>query len=377
MAKRPIPSFRPPPPEPEQLAALQDESNAVRRQAAKVLYGSGDVKLPPELVAALKDSSAEVRAAAARALAHFGPDLDPEVPALFAMLQRDETDVRRAFAEALEAAWPSPALVPILVEFLKSRDRRTRAFAARLSGRIGPEAKETIPALIAVMNERFDSAQTDRSDAISPAFPSHCAARALGQMGPRREAIAALVDVISPGRAEPALAYLRRLRERDKRALALRKLGKPEPPNIDDPVLSAELSRIYDAVHALGEIGPPAAAAVPVLISVFNKSVEAEWSLSQNALPAALGRIAPNSPAAPDAAAALIRVLDRQDNVIRTAAVEALGHFGGDAAAAIPKLQALQKDSNQLIRNAAAKTLAAIEAQSKPDAGADPGRPRP
>jgi HEAT repeat protein len=363
MAKRPSADPLAPEPAPEQLAALKHESNAVRRQAAMVLYGTADVKLPPHLVAALDDGSAEVRAAAARALAHFGPDLGPEIPALIAVLERDEINVRRACAEALDAAWPSPALVPTLVEFLKSRDRRARTYAAKLLGRIGPEAKETIPALVEVPNERFDSAQTDRSDPISPAFPSHCAARALAQMGPCREAIAALMDVISPERAERALANLRR--------------RKAEPTIIEDPVLWAELSRIDDAVHALGEIGPPAAAAVPALISVFNKSFEAEWSLSQIALPAALGRVAPNSPAAPDAAAALIRVLDAQDYTIRSGAVEALGHFGRDATAAIPKLQALQKDSKQLIRDAAAKTLATIEGQSKADAAEDRGRPRP
>jgi HEAT repeat protein len=376
IAKRPVDPLAPEL-TPEQLAALKHESNAVRRQSAKLIYSAADVKLPPELVAGLEDESAAVRAAAARALAHFGPDLGPEIPALFAILERDDTDVRRACAAALEAAWPNPALIPTLVELLKSRDRWSSAYAAKLLGRIGPEAKETIPALIAVMNERFDPAQRDRSDASLATLQSYWALRALGQIGPCPEGIAALVDLISPEKVEPALAYVQKLREHDKRAPALRKVGKAEPPMVDDPVVGAELSRITEAVQALGEIGPPAAAAVPALISLFNKSVEADWSLSQIALPAALGRIAPNSPAAPDAVAALIRVLDAQDYIIRSGAVEALGHFGRDAAAAIPKLQALQKDSEQLIRDAAAKTLAAIEAQSEPHAGVDRGQPKP
>ena len=53
----------------EQRAALKDRSNDVRRQAAQVLFGDPDVTLAPELVAALKDDSAAVRSAAARALA--------------------------------------------------------------------------------------------------------------------------------------------------------------------------------------------------------------------------------------------------------------------------------------------------------------------
>jgi HEAT repeat protein len=368
MAKSPIPG----PPTPKQLAALKDESNAVRRQAAKLLYGSPDVKLPPELTAALKDESAEVRAAAARALARFGPDLGPEIPALFAMLERDETDVQSACREALEATWPSPAFVPALVEHLRSGDRWGRAYAAKLSGRIGAEAKEMIPALIAVLNERFDLDQRDPSDAVvSPGFPAFCAARALGQMGPSREAIAALVDVITPEKLEHVKASSRRRAEQDEGALALRRLGKIRPPT--DPVLSGEFARIAVAVQSLGEIGSPAAAAVPALITAYNNG----WSLSQMAIPVALGRIAPNSPAAPEAVAALIRGLDARDHFDRLGAVEALGQFGADAAAAIPKLQALQNDSNRSIRDAATKSLAAVEAQSKADVGGGRGRPRP
>jgi HEAT repeat protein len=218
----------------ERFALLKYEWNVVRRQAAKPIYSPADVKLPPDLVAALNDESAKVRTAAARALAHFGPDLDPAIPALFLMLERerDEKDVRSACTEALAAAWPSPDLVPTLVVFLKSRDRRARALAAKLSGRIGAEAKETIPALIAVLNERFDPAQTDPSDNMSPAFPAYCAARALGQMGPDREAIAALVELISPEKVERALTYGQRQLEQDKRALAAGKLGKTEPPTV-------------------------------------------------------------------------------------------------------------------------------------------------
>jgi HEAT repeat protein len=367
MAKRPGPSLGQPP-APEQLAALNDESNAVRRQAAKLLYGSPDVKLPCELTTALKDESAEVRAAAARALASFGQDLGPEIPALFAMLERDEKDVRQACAEALEATWPNAALVPILVEFLKSRDVWARAYAAKLSGRIGPEASATIPALIAVSNERFDPDRGHGSDAVvSPWYPGFCAVRALGQMGPSREAIAALVDMISLEKVERALAYSQKLNMETERVMASRKLGKTEAPIPLDLVLWAELNRIGEAVRKLGEIGPPAAAAVPALISAYNKSVETGASLSQTAIPVALGRIAPNSPAAPDVVAALIRSLDARDHLSRPGAVEALGQFGTDAAAAIPKLQALQNNSDRSIRDAAAKSLAALEAHQVSD----------
>ncbi len=371
MAKRP-PSLVPPPP--GQLAALKDKSNAVRRRTAKLMYGAPDVPLPPELAAALEDESAAVRTAAARALARFGPDLDPEIPALFAMMERDETEVQKACDEALMQCWPSPALVPTLAELLKSRDSRVRADAVNLLSRIGPEASPAIPRLIAILNERFDPEQGDRSGAVvSTGTLAGLAARALEHLGPSPEAIAALVDVISPESLERVRAYERRRAEHDQQAHALPTQGKSAPGIGPDPVLRGEFFRIAVAVKVLGEIGPPPVAAIPALISAYNNG----WSLSGGAIPVALGQIAPNSPAAPDAVAVLIRALDEKDPSNRLGAIEALGHFGTDAAAAIPKLQALQADRDTSIRDAAAKSLAALEAQSPADAGGHAGQPRP
>ena len=132
------------------------------------------------------------------------------------------------------------------------------------------------------MNERSTRSRGIGLYQSRPRFRPVCAARALGQMGPRREAIAALIDVISPEKVERALAYWRRRLEQDKRAFALRQLGKTEPPILRRPCpVGPSLCRIFEAVRALGEIGPPAAAAVPALISAFNKSVETDSSLSQ------------------------------------------------------------------------------------------------
>jgi HEAT repeat protein len=221
------------------------------------------------------------------------------------------------------------------------------------------------------LNERVDLDQRDGSDAkTSPSSAAGLAARALGQMGPRPEVIAALLDVISPEKLERVRAYERR---RAEQAQTLSTQGKIGPGIAPDSFLRREYFRIAIAVQALGEIGPPAAAAVPYLISALNNGL---W-LFPKGIPATLGQIAPNSPAAPDAVAVLIRALDEQNRSNRLQALEALGHFGTDAAAAIPKHQALHADPDRSIRDAAAKSLAALEVQSQPDAGRHPGRPRP
>jgi HEAT repeat protein len=339
--------LRPPPPSRDQLAAMWDGSNAVRRQMAKALYSHPDVPFVPELLAALKDSSAEVRAAAARALMHFGPDLDLAIPILLATMEHDIMDVRRACGQALEAAWPSPAFVPALLESLKSNDRATRYHAAQLLGRIGPEASAAIPTLIAFLNEPLSPSGPD---------PAVSAARALGQMGPAPEAIAALIEVASAAKIDANLATWAKL----PKPTPLQKAGTPaEELRLR---LESEFLRIIAAMHGLGHIGPPAIAAVPTLIAAYNKALD-RHHLAHAAIPAALGRIAPNSAAAPDAVAALIRGLDAKDITARMGAVDALAHFGKDGAAAIPKLRSLENDPSQ-VRQASKKSLAALEAQA-------------
>ena len=312
---------------------------------------------PPELVAALRDESALVRAAAARALVRFGSNLEPEIPILLAMMERDEADVRRACAEALRAAQLTPALVPTLIEFLGSPDRDVRSVTAELLGRIGPEARGAIPALITVLREPFRREGSDRSRAGFVPDPDSSAARALGKMGPSREAIAALIEMIAPEKVERLLS-------------AVPGIDQVGPPAVDIRAVFAELSRIRAAVQGLGEIGPPAAAAVPALIAAYNQALAHQHTLAQFAIPAALGRIAPNTAAAPDAVAVLVRALDAKDRSMRLSAVQALGQFGQDASAAIPKLRALQDDSDTGVRSAAAKSLAALGVSSRPNADA-------
>jgi HEAT repeat protein len=327
----------------EQVAPLKDGSSAVRRQAAQAIWGSAEMALPSELVAALKDPSAAVRKAAAGALESFGPFLDAEVPTLLSMLESDEPEVRSACRRALHAAWPSPARVPTLIAALQSRDRTVRYAATELLGHIGPEAKAAIPALIAVLNEplALDQDKSQRTFEYSPE-PAWGAAQALGRLGPSRESVTALAKVLSP----ESLARLTAARKSE---------------------------RLEAAADGLGEIGPSAAVAVPDLIAAYETVLASkDHVIGQIAIPRALAKIAPNSAAAPDVVAILMRALDSQDPSIRLGAVEALGQFGKDAAAAIPKLRSARVDSDLSVSFWAAKALAALEPGSLPGAGESP-----
>jgi HEAT repeat protein len=312
----------------EQLEAMTDESNAVRRAAALEAWGSRDMPLPPELAAMLADPSAAVRTAAARALARFPTALDETVPTLLLMIENDEPGVRRACVAALSAAWPASPLAPTLVAALGSRESEVRYLATMLLGRIGSEARAARPALIALLKEPLPAQATGRSDApFPPRVLAAAAARALGQMGPSQEVVAALVKMLSG--------------------------------ELDD--------RLFAAAGAIGALGPPAAAAVPALIDAYKRVLDSHQSvIGQIALPAALGRVGPGSARAADAIAILIRALDSSDPWIHPGAVRALGQFVRAAAPAIPRLKALRAAPDSRLRDDVEAALAAIEGRAQP-----------
>jgi HEAT repeat protein len=344
-----------------------------------MVYGTAGITFPSALIEARGDESDEVRAAAIRALARYGPDLDSQIPTLFAMIETEKGDVRTACIGPLQTAWPTPALTPNLIELLKSRDHVIRYNAALLLGRIGPEASAAIPGLIAVLNEPFNAAHFPD--------PAREAARALGQMGPGNAAIMALVNVIAPEKIDRCLKAFETLEN-----------GGPLAPEVP----ARKALRIMSAIEALGEIGPPAVDAVPALLAAYQKALAAHHSMAGKTIPEALARIAPGSAQAKDAVAGLIVALEpRYYATERAAAIGALAHFGNDAAVAIPALKALQNRTTRSpapeaahpgalpnqkaideigeyrVGNAVEQTIAAIEAATKSNAGAMQERAKP
>ena len=75
----------------------------------------------------------------------------------------------------------------------------------------------------------------------------------------------------------------------------------------------------------------------------------------------ALGKIAPGTPSADQAIAALLPVLDSKAWLSQERAIDALRQFGPKAAAAIPALCKLKSGRDVRVRDAAARALLAIE----------------
>jgi len=328
---------------PSSTRALKDEDPGVRIAAAEAVGQliSHAIKnrtaenearaAAPELLASLKDPQANVRNAAIGALTMVGttspggarrestnsgspresnPGSEASVPLIdagelatvfTALLGDQETSVRLAAVRALGRLQPSAisqAAVPPLVAALQSRDSEFRYEVILVLSRLGPKAGSAILAFIAALKE---PAETDRALAAAGApvranartGPAYVAAEALGKIAPRTS---------SAGKAVAALAEV---------------------------VASGPAGRRPAAASALGQFGAEAVPAIPALVKMLRdteKPDDADDDRSSAA--AALGRIAPGTPSAATAVAALTDALKSKSAETRAAAAKALERFG-------------------------------------------------
>jgi HEAT repeat protein len=234
---------------------LADESPALRQAAIEGLSGlaegmdqAGRQEFAERLIGSLSDPIPSVGLAAGGALIRLGGDAVGALSEALAV-----PDVRNAAMEILAEldAAALPALEPMIAG-LSDEDPAYRSAAAMAIAAIGAEAKGATPALEKLLG-----------DESAPAEARLTAAYALGRMGP--EAV----------RAEP---LLRRLADSSDEMMATVCVWaalkiKPDDATLFDAAIpklrralqrEQELSRLEAAV-ALGEIGPRAATALPML----------------------------------------------------------------------------------------------------------------
>jgi len=213
-----------------------------------------------------------------------------------------------------------------LVDGLDDPDHDVRVGAARALGRLGPGAREAVPALIKALS---DPARLVRL----------AATEALGQMGPA---------------AEPALASLRGLltdADAIVRRAAPAALGQIGPPAAEALVAVLDHADPYvceGTAWALGQIGP---AALPALVAALDDgNARARTTAAQ-----AMGEIG-----AP-AVSALAILLDDVSASVRAASARALGQAGAAAREALPALGRMkQRDNLRQCRHEAARALRRI-----------------
>lgn len=284
---------------------LKDPQYQVRRKAAKTLgeiATEADVAVPPLSEMVLDDEDSITREVAAEALRHFGPKAAPVVPKLLKAV-KEETGYRRDTVISClgKLGLEAETVVPVLVA-ASGEQQPTKNYALRALGNFGPGAKAALPELREAMTDlsppvRLVGARavwkvSQQSKDVLPVLVAVLkdtsrppgsvggierldegmllrreAAQALGEMGPdATEAVLALIvateDRAPEVRVEAALALWKVDRQAERPVTTLTKVLELKDSSASQFPLSGAQAV---AAEYLGEIGPPARAAVPVL----------------------------------------------------------------------------------------------------------------
>jgi HEAT repeat protein len=225
---------------------------------------------------------------AVQALGNIGPAAAEAVPTLLKCLQMDDAYYRREAMYALGGIGIAhPDVLPALRSRLTQKDSAwDREAAARALTRIGLEARAAVPDLLAVLaiidvkspgNEtssilealaRIDPTAKGVVPAMTAILQNKEAKRELRQlvvftlaeMGPAaKEAVPALIEELRASRKPTAVSFLAVKK-------ALQAVGAEAVPALVNLVSAEKDNRIRRyAIEVLGQIGPPAKAAIPAL----------------------------------------------------------------------------------------------------------------
>ncbi len=380
------------------LAALRELSEFGTTDSATVI---------PALTAALADDDARVRAAAADSLSLIaafaiksgsrGDEIPAAARGLFSAIKDPDADVRGAAVRALvsigttstggggrqaaQAASAPPAapvdskqLATALIECLSDKDASTRLAALHGLGAIASKlGDEPPPALIAALDDQVPANQAAVITAVARFPRAHdrlmpTLTRSLADKSPRevQQAARAALSLIRPSSISaasvPSLAAALENRDADIR---------------------------YEIIQLLAKLGPSAVVAIPGFIAALKESTDTDRVESRAGAPTmgnapltgpayvaaeALGRIAPGTPRAAQAVAALTEIVRSGPVERRPTAASSLAKFGAEAAQAIPALAEMLRDTSpppadiSIDEGAAATALGQI-APATPSAG--------
>ncbi len=330
------------------VGSLDDRDAQIRRSAILALlaaYRTTDV--PPEVLArGLEDPVVENRLVTIRGLGASVAGLDNAwLLRLYNLALKDPDHSVRA--ECLE--WVSrrvfsanrPAFVPEMIAGLRTKDPRERCKVIGLIRAFESDARPAIPELLRILHDPVE---------LDPAVSQY-------QNG--------TADRDPGSQAALALAAIAR--------------GTPEQAQVVKELMevtrSSTLIRRYWAVWALGQFGPTAVEAAPLLIEIVTDSELVRTNSANGRYPGppeaeahhleflevvmnSLARVAAGTSAAERSIAVLVPMLESEARAVRSVAVHALALFGPEASTAIPGLCRLLADEVPSVRAAAAEAIA-------------------
>ena len=262
---------------------LQDTNRATRIAAADALREIDPVLYDTELDGINRHFAANLpaliqmlhgtqddRTAALEALAVYGPDAMPALPAIIQVLQRavasrSELDVRDAAYVIAEMGPEASAAVPALRAALPGAGWHYGPFVVcRALANIGPGASAAVPELSSLAKPL----PRQMNDRDMPFFRAGAAA-ALARITPESKAslmpiLTNLADfsVLHSDEGFPQITFTAQV--------ALWRLGLEKEPPIRELMLPSDSWQALVAVELLGDIGPSARAALPYLERIVN-----------------------------------------------------------------------------------------------------------
>jgi HEAT repeat protein len=264
------------------------------------------------LVEALSDPDPKARIAAAQGLIHSDVFPPPAEPALIKASRGPDAVARhQALVALVMRKPPASRMIPVLLDALIDPEADMRALAA--TG-LGNYEREAIRALEALKQTTKD---TDGRVAVAAASS------------------VAMID------RDAGVEFL---------PMFIGELSRPEKARLQD--LDSDM-RLMEVAIALGKLGPAAGRALPALRQAFEQ--DQGWAKPDLAFAIALV-----DPASAEAIVTyLISELDSDDGM-QLRILARLPELGTNAAAAAPAVSRLTSSTDEVVRNAAKKALAAI-----------------
>lgn len=291
-----------------------EETLVAQLKAVEQMGPSVQPDLGSRVVQYCAHKNVEVRYAAVRATVRLREPL--AVPALIALLKDPEVRIRRQAAAGFRfyGGHAARAAVPALVETVKNakEDNEVRQYAASALGEMGLAANQALPTLIQTFKNKNNDAMLRGATIIS-----------IGRLAPGEKSVLTWLIELLEDKQD--------FRNRSFAGLAIQEMGpqaKDTVPalivalrveTIKDPDLAKHVQ--YTVIRALSAIGPDAESAVPQLVGIL-KNKQLPFELRWNAV-IALGEM---GPAARGAVQALRDALlsDDEDLLIKQDAKKAL-----------------------------------------------------